>query len=162
MLLLPALGPGDHPRMRGEKGIAKYNKTEKVGSPPHARGKGLCMVRSLFPPGITPACAGKRTACRASTSRPRDHPRMRGEKLITGTVGSDPEGSPPHARGKVPCIWLAWRGTGITPACAGKSRAHSPERPQPGDHPRMRGEKIMSSVFSMADTGSPPHARGKG
>ena len=49
---------------------------------------------------ITPACAGKRKSSQPMPLGSVDHPRMRGEKRIAVWAGWNPEGSPPHARGK--------------------------------------------------------------
>ena len=51
--------------------------------------------------------------------------------------------------------------TRITPACAGKSETESGSCAWPKDHPRMCGEKFPKPVTDIADTGSPPHVRGK-
>ena len=50
---------------------------------------------------------------------------------------------------------------GITPACAGKSRAVFIIMPRFWDHPRMCGEKSFYCVARMQLQGSPPHVRGK-
>jgi len=91
----------DHPRMRGEKLRPIASSAAFLGSPPHARGKAVCleawpMMRRITPacagkrsqaksakgmPGITPACAGKREGAYEKNSTYQDHPRMRGEKL---------------------------------------------------------------------------------
>ena len=70
----------DHPRMRGEKGTALGARPTRTGSPPHARGKGQCLIQSSQENRITPACAGKSVCQAAHVLKLRDHPRMRGEK----------------------------------------------------------------------------------
>ena len=55
--------PEDHPRICGEKAAAHVLLFAMLGSPPHMRGKGDFGDIHSFPPGITPAYAGKR--CRA-------------------------------------------------------------------------------------------------
>ena len=131
--------------------------------------------------GITPAHAGKspRPGVRAL---PRwDHPRTRGEKVISGWPVTDRQGSPPHTRGKVHCMAQPTGGDGITPAHAGKGAlpvlrsvtrritpAHagkstslsSPIR-SCRDHPRTRGEKAACQHAQHTQIGSPPHTRGK-
>ena len=70
-------------------------------------------------------------------------------------------GSPPPMRGKASADSpLAYRSR-ITPAYAGKRKRKPNGMLQSKDHPRLCGEKTMSSVFSTADTGSPPPMRGK-
>ena len=51
--------------------------------------------------------------------------------------------------------------TGITPACAGKSKLAINSVGIGADHPRMRGEKSVRVRLRGANEGSPPHARGK-
>ena len=70
----------DHPRMRGEKVFTLLLGALSWGSPPHARGKEEVIKMKIEERGITPACAGKRSA-RARSRKPA-------------------LGSPPHARGK--------------------------------------------------------------
>ena len=152
----------DHPRVRGEKLDLRGGARRRVGSPPRARGKELHAQRSAKHFGITPACAGKSSREDVLTARDKDHPRVRGEKCGRFFRTWEGEGSPPRARGKA-CghvIWVAF--TGITPACAGK-RIRTRLLPRPAqDHPRVRGEKVAFSVWSVAASGSPPRARGKG
>ena len=50
-------------------------------------------------------------------------------------------GSPPHVRGKADRLRGLQAGTGITPACAGKSAAAQVLGNLYRDHPRMCGEK---------------------
>ena len=50
---------------------------------------------------------------------------------------------------------------GITPAYAGKSFPARIAHPDFRDHPRLCGEKTVSTCPRLADTGSPPPMRGK-
>ena len=50
---------------------------------------------------------------------------------------------------------------GITPACAGKSRPCVVHVCRTEDHPRVCGEKALSTFSSLKNSGSPPHVRGK-
>ena len=71
------------------------------------------------------------------------------------------KGSPPLTRGKVGEISWCAAGQGITPAYAGK-RAGSPFCPRKdGDHPRLRGEKLLMMSLMVSPIGSPPLTRGK-
>ena len=86
---------------------------------------------------------------------------MCGEKNIVRKASFDPQGSPPHVRGKAFTHTLYHSIVGITPACAGK-------RPQVvqafrllQDHPRMCGEKPTGTTRVLGVRGSPPHVRGK-
>ena len=113
----------DHPRMGGEKQLPLGPISPALGSPPHGRGKdaGIPMLAPVI--GITPAWAGKSlTFCTGARGR-RDHPRMGGEKARTLIVQNEPQGSPPHGRGKAEIESYADECDRITPAWAGK-RAH--------------------------------------
>ena len=151
----------DHPRMRGEKTSGLPACLRIMGSPPHARGKGVKFgVREHSTP-ITPACAGKRPTSRRFSPRAWDHPRMRGEKNSPSAMEYPSGQSPPHARGKekLPKEWTG--NLGITPACAGKRASRSSHSPRHGDHPRVRGEKCRKLQVERAAKGSPPRVRGK-
>ena len=50
---------------------------------------------------------------------------------------------------------------GITPACAGKRMPGISAKSCPTDHPRMCGEKALSTFSSLKNSGSPPRMRGK-
>ena len=69
--------------MRGEKRPNSRTRTGPPGSPPHARGKGIKVYRSCNRVGITPACAGKSCSVGWDPCHGQDHPRMRGEKLVS-------------------------------------------------------------------------------
>ena len=86
--------------MRGEKASKKAARWALIGSPPHARGKDGGVQGQLGGGGITPAYAGKRWLKRCPGLRPRDHPRIRGEKTPAQQQELANTGSPPHARGK--------------------------------------------------------------
>ena len=147
--------------MRGEKRILGFLGAGRNGSPPHARGKGTFPTLNAVLFGITPACAGKSGHHGNAGHWLRDHPRMRGEKGRSGCSRAPHRGSPPHARGKGSSARAISRLCGITPACAGKSQAAARQASGFRDHPRMRGEKGQKALFRVANTGSPPHARGK-
>ena len=112
----------DHPRMRGEDIKRRNSGSISGGSPPHARGRLTTPASRRIPFWITPACAGKTPTIPLSFSIMRDHPRMRGEDQSgLGPVESE-LGSPPHARGRLGVSFRPSPISGITPACAGKTR----------------------------------------
>ena len=151
----------DHPRMRGEDGPGEGLKDGRSGSPPHARGRRHLRIRSARAFRITPACAGKTFLFRFVSLFEWDHPRMRGEDAAANATTSIVAGSPPHARGRrFPCIRVD-EIFGITPACAGKTSIPPGENRTVTDHPRMRGEDVVSEVVDFREEGSPPHARGR-
>ena len=147
--------------MRGEDSAALCAMAAIAGSPPHARGRLDTVLQCGGSRGITPACAGKTSAFFLPRSEASDHPRMRGEDLPSPIQTALGLGSPPHARGRPRLKLRSVSSTGITPACAGKTRRLcAPWRRSP-DHPRMRGEDWIL-FYSVAEVvGSPPHARGR-
>ena len=131
----------DHPRVCGEKTQIGQVVHPDWGSPPRMRGKEVGVSGDGLQLGITPAYAGKSSPGLSDMHANGDHPRMCGEKARTLIVEDEPQGSPPHVRGKAPQGSGSSRARGITPACAGKRTRHAVKRHRSGDHPRMCGEK---------------------
>ena len=50
---------------------------------------------------------------------------------------------------------------GITPACAGKTRAAEVTAVGGEDHPRVCGENVLLTSVTLSGAGSPPRVRGK-
>ena len=69
--------------------------------------------------------------------------------------------SPPRMRGKVIVRSRNAVQIGITPAYAGKSARILKRRTEKRDHPRVCGEKALSTFSSRKNSGSPPRMRGK-
>ena len=88
-------------------------------------------------------------------------PRICGEKRVTRSVSTKRQGSPPHMRGKVRGAGVDGRGSGITPAYAGKRCAAQILRNLNGDHSRICGEKAELIEHTCDYWGSPPRMRGK-
>ena len=86
---------------------------------------------------------------------------MCGEKHQCGIFQTLQMGSPPHVRGKETQRERNGACFRITPACAGKSFAQISGGFFYKDHPRMCGEKWISTKGSTMMRGSPPHVRGK-
>ena len=147
--------------MCGEKSAPRITSPVSWGSPPHVRGKGFCAVEIHCCCGITPACAGKSGTVGAVGNAIGDHPRMCGEKAAFQRLHLAMLGSPPHVRGKDLQRPRQHRGTGITPACAGKSFCFRSSSVRTWDHPRMCGEKGSRYREQIYSLGSPPHVRGK-
>ena len=131
----------DHPRLCGEKLDKAFGLLLVWGSPPPMRGKALPFLQDTFPPGITPAYAGKRDGLDELRVLEKDHPRLCGEKsTFTSHILILP-GSPPPMRGKAP-FRAGWgRRCGITPAYAGKRQLIPTTLTIMWDHPRLCGEK---------------------
>ena len=111
--------------------------------------------------GITPACAGKSRWCLRLQCGTGDHPRVCGEKLYWHQLRCTGAGSPPRMRGKVHQRSAEIQRYGITPAYAGKRAWFSYCGCQDRDHPRVCGEKALSTFSSRKNSGSPPRMRGK-
>ena len=77
---------GDHPCVCGEKDKAKEMGATTKGSPPRVRGKEQMEQGAGRLWGITPACAGKSLRSCRPWNRPRDHPRVCGEKPLSFLV----------------------------------------------------------------------------
>ena len=151
----------DHPRVCGEKRPCPHADAATGGSPPRVRGKVHRAPEIFRAARITHACAGKRTSRLNAGSKPKDHPRVCGEKLIPCLRNISEQGSPPRVRGKGTQEQGGHAGRGITPACAGK-RPWSMLSPRARrDHPRVCGEKHLVLCLVMLLAGSPPRVRGK-
>lgn len=92
-----------------------------------------------------------RRVCRYSDARP---PRKTDGVLLESEI-------PPRMRGKISRVRDDLARVGITPAYAGKSRAKKAVAAVRRDHPRICGEKRISSTALWYAVGSPPHMRGK-
>ena len=138
---MPITVAKDHPRVCGEKGPSSYTSCCPSGSPPRVRGKEDIGAELRKKGGITPACAGKSPAHAGKSSRPRDHPRVCGEKSHRPFSSPFSLGSPPRVRGKATSAAIIRALYGITPACAGKSYAADFCVVLWWDHPRVCGEK---------------------
>ena len=126
--------------------------------------RGKVVQRSMFAAylGITPAHAGKSSACLISSPARWDHPRPCGEKRGRPRALLHLPGSPPPMRGKGARFRLPVNVVGITPAHAGKSFACFVLQIVTRDHPRPCGEKTRAKLPEMFVEGSPPPMRGKG
>ena len=148
--------------MGGEKYALAAARRCSRGSPPRGRGKALVQSRMNEYSGITPAWAGKSCWNRSGCGEYGDHPRVGGEKHLSGTTDNRPQGSPPHGRGKDHTGDKAACLDRITPAWAGKS-SRAPWAIFPArDHPRVGGEKFTAYAKIWNEWGSPPRGRGKG
>ena len=141
----------DHPRIRGEKGLVLHRTGSGQGSPPHTRGKVVSDGTGIGRHRITPAYAGKRPSANIRECVTRDHPRIRGEKILHRFLCQLRLGSPPHTRGKESISSVLKSLSGITPAYAGKRVVSREAARLAGDHPRIRGEKSFDLIIS-ADT----------
>ena len=133
---------GDHPRLCGEKTPQAIRGVVNLGSPPPMRGKASRLRCFFHTFRITPAYAGKRSACRRKRDFGRDHPRLCGEKSFSLTIPPVHWGSPPPMRGKAHPATIIHDDSRITPAYAGKRSSTSFRISSYQDHPRLCGEKV--------------------
>ena len=152
----------DHPRACREKPKLTSSPGSIMGSPPRVRGKAVGHRDRHIRPGITPACAGKRSYARARSTHSQDHPRVCGEKRSVLMPKFSDRGLPPRVRGKEHHLPPCHAVLGITPACAGKSSTGPRRCPAAPDHPRVCGEKSSFTDTPSRAMGSPPRVRGKG
>ena len=76
----------------------------------------------------------------------KDHPRLRGEKVRKKEGDLQVGGSSPLTRGKADIFPWLLAGLGIIPAYAGKSGIAYILCIPSKDHPRLRGEKLPSTL----------------
>ena len=85
---------------------------------------------------------------------------MRGEYNDWNTDKATEQGSPPLARGIPLYLSDEDKEMGITPACAGNTTMEATLQLGIRDHPRLRGEYQAQFFPLVAESGSPPLARG--
>ena len=90
----------------------------------------------------------------------RDHPRIRGEHLVTCISDAKRAGSSPHTRGARRGSNRPPRYRRIIPAYAGSTGRGGGPRSNPRDHPRIRGEHAALASQAHSIAGSSPHTRG--
>ena len=155
------LFPQDHPRVCGENAAYFVKFLSPGGSPPRVRGKPAQEQLAAASSRITPACAGKTISVNDDEPASRDHPRVCGENFTRMSCTKISTGSPPRVRGKLDDI-IADPDLGrITPACAGKTPGIFHKKRTLEDHPRVCGENLFTSTWSVRTSGSPPRVRGK-
>ena len=150
----------DHPRLRGEHIVSALVLGGDEGSSPLARGALVDDAELGDGDGIIPACAGSTRTWRRSSTRGRDHPRLRGEHSSKTKPCVPLTGSSPLARGAHRCELEQRALRGIIPACAGSTTPPTSSRRSRGDHPRLRGEHVSQQKASPTEWGSSPLARG--
>ena len=152
--------PEDHPRLRGEYCTVNERRNHRIGSPPLARGVPTTAPNKAGGNRITPACAGSTIMSAVFFISRRDHPRLRGEYVLTLVIVKGDVGSSPLARGvqQRRSCWTC--DTRIIPACAGSTCRIVDHKLACEDHPRLRGEYRSAHLMRSAQPGSSPLARG--
>ena len=155
------LGPGAHPRSRGENARLPIPQPRAQGSSPLTRGKLASSAKGARSARLIPAHAGKTAAWTFRPSKPTAHPRSRGENRPRKREAMRPPGSSPLTRGKLVVALLVQVLDGLIPAHAGKTRWVCLDGRWRRAHPRSRGENIASSFSPLHLIGSSPLTRGK-
>ena len=150
----------DHPRIRGEHCRRCRCATGATGSSPHTRGARTRRLGASAALGIIPAYAGSTAGAVAARGRGRDHPRIRGEHYRPNGACYHEPGSSPHTRGAQRQGKGTVRLRGIIPAYAGSTQASTNRLHVHRDHPRIRGEHVVTISETRGTMGSSPHTRG--
>src|SRR6266508_1223355 len=153
-------GTRDHPRVRGERSKTHVSTWSTSGPPPRTRGTHLHRIGGHLGVGTTPAYAGNAYAGGARGLSRRDHPRVRGERAVTGRAGVLIWGPPPRTRGTRYVEDDHGGDLGTTPAYAGNAPASVPATRRARDHPRVRGERKTRPSRLRGLMGPPPRTRG--
>ena len=152
---------GDHPRVCGKNTPLVFGASTGLGSPPRVREK-LSLARERGGGSrITPACAGKTPCLQPTFEMFRDHPRVCGKNFTLILCPVCFLGSPPRVREKQLPEYTEPIGTGITPACAGKTTSLAQEGTIGRDHPRVCGKNSTFKCAVITIFGSPPRVREK-
>ena len=129
-----------HPRVCGENMRSGFYTLLYPGSSPRVRGK----RRQLHPEhpdgGLIPACAGKTECLGRVGIRRGAHPRVCGENTVLRPLSGVQAGSSPRVRGKRTGSRDQCQGSGLIPACAGKTTPPARANRKSGAHPRVCGE----------------------
>ena len=154
------VGPGAHPRVRGEHCPARRVRVAQRGSSPRPRGALATGLGVAYFPGLIPASAGSTQIAMPPNCRTGAHPRVRGEHVVQdngrpGQLGSSPR--PRGARKEMPggCF-----GEGLIPASAGSTADGYVAVGLGGAHPRVRGEHRSVPEQRSRSRGSSPRPRG--
>ena len=160
-LLVPARrADAVHPRIRGERKLAKLPPEKVAGSSPHTRGTRAHGEHVRCASRFIPAYAGNAGSARAGACTAAVHPRIRGERDIVRAHVNSANGSSPHTRGTPRPQMMQGTRRRFIPAYAGNAPRPVRQRRQTPVHPRIRGERarLVASVDWIS--GSSPHARG--
>ena len=130
-----------HPRIRRERIVASARNLKPNGSSPHTRGTPRQPAARGRETRFIPAYAGNATRSSLSPLNISVHPRIRGERPSTSSLGSRNAGSSPHARGTLFFIHFRLFAFRFIPACAGNAKTVAEFMRWIAVHPRMRGER---------------------
>ena len=151
----------EHPRARGENYRLRFSTDHGVGTSPRTRGKRKQRTAYDYKDGNIPAHAGKTNGLPIQIKDIEEHPRARGENQSRKPWAPHRTGTSPRTRGKrgfdrrgLVCIRNI-------PAHAGKTRSGVASSAIPSEHPRARGENMVSRIVRIVIIGTSPRTRGK-
>ena len=149
-----------HPRLRGE--LFPFHSATYVqpGSSPLARGTQNRCKHAFDDDRFIPACAGNSKMKTYEIPLNSVHPRLRGELRVCKLLLDFGFGSSPLARGTQICCLITSTDTRFIPACAGNSRSNFSFGSSMSVHPRLRGELLLTTTYTIDKHGSSPLARG--
>ena len=150
-----------HPRSRGENIEDVRVVPTALGASPLTRGKPRLIRARAASSGRIPAHAGKTHQPRPGNSRPRAHPRSRGENCVRSLRNTGVLGASPLTRGKRDVQPPSGVHEGRIPAHAGKTMPQSTGDRQFWAHPRSRGENGWPERHITPNQGASPLTRGK-
>ena len=152
-----------HPRVCGERLMAKLDYWGVVGSSPRVRGTARPLPSGSRRSRFIPACAGNGSSSEPRPSRPTVHPRVCGERRQLLLPPPVQLGSSPRVRGTVLLRPTGSRVHRFIPACAGNGgELHLPNAIM-AVHPRVCGERAAARARFMRVPnfdGSSPRVRG--
>ncbi len=152
--------PSVHPRVCGERRVARTHSATAAGSSPRVRG--------TLPGGrgrrrqhrFIPACAGNAACSFEAPARRPVHPRVCGERWQLVPRGVRGNGSSPRVRG-TRCQGRRGRPSRrFIPACAGNASNPIPPEARKTVHPRVCGERPGGAGGLARPAGSSPRVRG--
>ena len=159
-LRCPYPAPRAHPRSRGDHKASMFTLPHSSGSSPLARGPRSPRSRCLLLMGLIPARAGTTFMEGTSLTKPRAHPRSRGDHALLGFPLRTRMGSSPLARGPLNFHCCSFWLMGLIPARAGTTVWKLANAWSVWAHPRSRGDHSEMSPWGVRMTGSSPLARG--
>ena len=150
-----------HPRACGENRGFLSSYCWALGSSPRMRGKHVVELLRTEIERLIPAHAGKTSGPHGEVIKVGAHPRACGENIAQVAFATSHAGSSPRMRGK-PCRARHDHcQSGLIPAHAGKTRAHTRNRLPVRAHPRACGENMEADQVESVAEGSSPRMRGK-
>ena len=149
-----------HLRGCGERAAAHAAVVGRIGSSPRVRGTPRCVRVGCLELRFIPAGAGNARSSSGRCPRSTVHPRGCGERAGHHAKRPPLPGSSPRVRGTRENSPLSSSIGRFIPAGAGNASDRTSSHRPPPVHPRGCGERVTSSLSSMADTGSSPRVRG--